>query len=269
MGEEATLSTVAHFPETKGEERPAVPLVSVVIPAYNEERRLPQTLPQVLQFLRGQSFSWEVIVVDDGSVDRTAEIVAEMAREEPALRLLRLPHRGKGSALRAGMLAAQGTYRFLCDADLSVPIEDLTNFLPALREAEVAIASREAPGAQRIGEPVYRHLMGRIYNLLVRLLLLPGIRDTQCGFKGFRQETVVPLFSRQGMEGWGFDVELLYLARGLGYRIVEVPVRWTYGRHSRLRLLRDPWRMFRDLWRVRWRAWLGKYPKSAEEHAQH
>ncbi len=255
--------TLSSPPETgEADNRPA-PQVSIIIPAYNEERRLPQTLPHVLHFLQGQSYPWEVIVVDDGSTDRTPEIVAEMARREPALRLLRLPHRGKGHALRAGMLAARGTYRFLCDADLSVPIEDLPAFLPALQEAEVAIASREAPGAMRIGEPAYRHLMGRIYNFLVRLFLLPGIHDTQCGFKGFREEAVGPLFSHQGMEGWGVDVELLYLARRLGYRIVEVPVRWTYGRHSRIRLLRDPWRMFRDLWRVRWRAWLGKYPRNS------
>jgi len=264
--DEETLGGIARSSQAKGGENPDVPAspqISVVIPAYNEERRLPQTLPRVLRFLQGQPLPWEVIVVDDGSVDRTAEIVAGMARQEPSLRLLRLPHRGKGSALRAGMLAAQGTYCFLCDADLSVPIEDLPHFLPALQEAEVAIASREAPGARRIGEPAYRHLMGRVYNFLVRLLLLPGIRDTQCGFKGFRREVVSPLFSRQGMEGWGFDVELLYLARRLGYRIVEVPVQWTYGRHSRLRLFRDPWRMFRDLWRVRWRAWLGRYSRDS------
>ncbi len=237
----------------------SVPLVSVVIPAYNEERRLPVTLPRVVRFLEGQDFPWEVLVADDGSTDRTAEIVAELAQQHPGLHLRRLPHRGKGSALRSGVLAARGVLRFLCDADLSVPIEDLPRFLPALEEAEVAIASREAAGAVRYDEPVYRHWMGRIYNLLVRLLLLPGIQDTQCGFKGFRGAVVEPLFSRQGMEGWGFDVELLYLARRQGYRIVEVPVHWTYGRHSRVRPLRDSWRMFRDLWRVRWLAWRGYY----------
>jgi dolichyl-phosphate beta-glucosyltransferase len=157
------------------------------------------------------------------------------------------------------MLASRGRLCFLCDADLSVSIEDLPRFLPALEQADVAIASREAPGAVRCDEPGYRHLMGRLYNLLVRLLILPGIQDTQCGFKGFRRETVQPLFARQGMGGWGFDVELLYLARQLGYRIVEVPVHWTYGPHSRVRPWRDSWRMARDLLRVRWRAWRGDY----------
>lgn len=235
------------------------PQVSVVIPAYNEERRLPVTLPRVLGFLEGQEFSWEVLVADDGSTDRTAEVVEALAREYPGLRLLRLPHGGKGSAVRAGMLAARGAYCFLSDADLSVPIEDLPRFLPALERAEVAIASREAPGAVRLEEPAYRHFMGRCYNLLVRFLLLPGIYDTQCGFKGFRREAIGPLFSPRGMEGWGFDVEVLYRARRLGYRIEEVPVHWTYGRHSRLHPFRDACHMFRDLCRVRWQAWRHHY----------
>jgi glycosyltransferase involved in cell wall biosynthesis len=233
--------------------------VSLVIPAYNEERRLPETLSRVVKFLHSQEFAWEVVIADDGSTDRTAAIVADSSRTQPNLHLLSLEHGGKGHAVRNGMLAAQGRFCFLSDADLSVPIEDLPHFLPALEQAEVAIASREAQGAVRYDEPVYRHLMGRVYNLFVRLLLLPGIQDTQCGFKGFRHEVVSPLFSRQGMGGWGFDVELLYLARQAGYRIVEVPVHWTYGRHSRISPLRDSWRMTRDLLRVRWHAWQGRY----------
>lgn len=235
------------------------PSVSIVIPAYNEELRLPETLPRVLRFLDGQDFAWEVLIADDGSADRTAAIAEELARRQSRVRLLRLAHGGKGHAVRQGMLAAAGSFCFLCDVDLSVPIEDLPRFLPALEQAEVAIASREAAGAVRYGEPPYRHLMGRLYNLLVRLLLLPGIQDTQCGFKGFRRGTIQPLFSRQGMGGWGFDVELLYLARQLGYRTVEVPVHWTFGRHSRVRPWRDSWRMTRDLLQVRWQAWRGDY----------
>jgi dolichyl-phosphate beta-glucosyltransferase len=237
----------------------STPSISLVIPAYNEERRLPNTLPQVLDFFQQQGLPWEVIVADDGSTDRTAEIVAAYGQTQAGLRLLRLPHGGKGHAVRHGMLAAQGELCFLSDVDLSVPIGDLVRFLPALERAEVAIASREAPGAVRYEEPAYRHLIGRVYNALVRLLLLPGIQDSQCGFKGFRREVVETLFSRQGMGGWGFDVELLYLARQHGYRIVEVPVHWTYGQNSRLNPLRDSWRMGRDLLRVRWRAWRGMY----------
>jgi glycosyltransferase involved in cell wall biosynthesis len=235
------------------------PDLSLVIPAYNEECRLPDTLPQVLTFLGAQSFSWELLIADDGSTDSTADIAARFARREPRLRLLRLPHGGKGHAVRHGMQQARGHFCFLSDADLSVPIADLPHFLPALERADVAIASREAPGAVRYDEPSYRHLMGRVYNLMVRLLLLPGIQDTQCGFKGFRREVVEPLFSRSAMEGWGFDVELLYLARRRGYRIVEVPVHWTYGQHSRVHPLRDSWRMTRDLLQVRWQAWQRRY----------
>lgn len=238
---------------------PPYPHVSLVLPAYNEERRLPGCLDRVLTFLRDQPFTWEVVVADDGSTDRSAEIAASLAGQTDGLRLLQLPHGGKGHAVRGGMLAATGVRRFFSDVDLSVDIEDLPRFLPALEQAPVAIGSREAPGAARYQEPVYRHLMGRVYNLLAQIVLLPGIRDTQCGFKGFRADAAVDLFSRQQIDDWGFDIEVLYLARRCGYRIVEVPVHWTYGCQSRIRPLRDSWRMFRDIWRVRWRAWRGDY----------
>ncbi len=234
------------------------PQVSLVLPVYNEEHRL-HTLPRILSFLQSQPFRWELLIVDDGSVDRTLALVQEFARQHPGVRVVPASHRGKGHAVRSGMLAARGRYRFFSDIDLSVPIEDLPRFLPALEEAPVAIGSREAAGAVRYNEPAYRHLMGRVYNLIVQALLLPGIQDTQCGFKGFRDDAAEALFSRQQIDDWGFDIEVLYLARRMGYRIVEVPVHWTYGRGSRVHVLRDSWRMFRDIWRVRWRAWRGRY----------
>lgn len=234
------------------------PRVSLIVPVYNEEHRL-HTLSRILRFLQGQPFEWEWLIVDDGSTDRTAELVEAFARPYERVRLLRAPHGGKGHAVRTGMLAARGQLCFFSDIDLSVPIEELPRFLPALERADVAIGSREAPGAVRYEEPTYRHLMGRVYNLLVRLLLLRGIHDTQCGFKGFRQGAAECLFSRQQIDDWGFDIEVLYLARRLGYSIEEVPVHWTYGRQSRIRALRDSWRMFRDIWRVRWRCWQGHY----------
>jgi dolichyl-phosphate beta-glucosyltransferase len=243
--------------ESKGQTRETD--VSLVIPVYNEETRLPRALNSLLDFLGTQGFSWEILIVDDGSIDRTAEIAKEVAEKTGQLHYLHTPHRGKGHAVRTGMLAAGGTFRFYSDADLSVPIDDLSRFLPALEQADVAIGSREAAGAVRFNEPRYRHAIGRVYNLLVRILLTPGLQDTQCGFKGFRGDVARELFSRQAMEDWGFDVEILYLAQRLGYRIAEVPVHWTYGRHSRIRVLRDIWRMFRDVWRVRWRAWTRQY----------
>lgn len=238
---------------------PTHPHISLVIPTYNEEQRLPHCLDRVLTFLRQQPFTWEVVIADDGSTDRSAEIVTSLARQHQGLRLLCLPHRGKGHAVRSGMLAADGARRFFSDVDLSVDIKDLPAFLPALEQTAVAIASREAPGAVRYQEPLYRHLMGRAYNLLVQMILLPGIQDTQCGFKGFREEAAIALFSQQQIDDWGFDIEVLYLARRLGYVITEVPVHWTYGTQSRVHPLRDSWRMFRDIWRVRWRAWQGVY----------
>lgn len=235
------------------------PDVSFIVPVYNEELRLTPCLEQVLPFLRTQPFRWEVIVSDDGSRDGTVKIAESFARQCPELRILRLPHRGKGHAVRQGMLQARGRWRFFSDVDLSVPIEDLPPFLPVLERADVAIGSREVPGAARYNEPGYRHLMGRVYNLLVRIVLLPAVQDTQCGFKAFGQEAAVALFSRQEIEDFGFDIEVLYLARRFGYRVVEVPVHWTYGARSSVRPLRDSWRMFRDIWRVRLRAWQGRY----------
>lgn len=235
------------------------PDVSLVMPAYNEERRLAQSLDRVLAFLNAQDFSWELLLADDGSMDGTRGIADDFARRYPGLRLLSLPHRGKGHAVRQGMLAAEGSLCFFSDVDLSVPIADMLRFFPILEGAEVAIGSREAPGAVRYNEPGYRHWMGRVYNWLVRLILLPGVQDTQCGFKAFRREAAHWLFSQQEIDDWGFDIEVLYLARRRGYRIAEVPVHWTYGAHSRVRPLYDAWRMFRDIWRVRWRAWRGDY----------
>jgi dolichyl-phosphate beta-glucosyltransferase len=172
------------------------PDVSFIVPVYNEEFRLPACLEQVLAFFRAQSFPWEIIVSDDGSSDGTVEIAESFARQCPELRILRLPHRGKGHAVRQGILQSRGRWRFFSDVDLSVPIADLLPFLPVLGQADVAIGSREAPGAVRYNEPGYRHLMGRVYNLLVRIVLLPAIQDTQCGFKAFAEDAAVALFSR-------------------------------------------------------------------------
>jgi hypothetical protein len=153
------------------------------------------------------------------------------------------------------MQAARGAYRFICDADLSMPIEELPRFLPpALAHADIAIASREAPGARRFNEPAYRHLIGRAFNLLVRWLAIPEIHDTQCGFKLFRAAAAEDLFSVQRLDGWTFDVEVLYIALRRGYRIVEVPIPWTHHPGSRVRVLRDSVTMFLDLFRIR-RAW--------------
>jgi glycosyltransferase involved in cell wall biosynthesis len=197
-----------------------------------------------------------VLVVENGSLDRTAEVAQGFAREFSNLRLLREQQRGKGLAVRKGMLEAIGEYRFICDADLSMPIEEVDRFLPpALDNFDVAIASREVAGAARYGEPVYRHWIGRGFNTLVRLLAVPGFQDTQCGFKCFTGQAAEKLFALQRLDGWTFDVEVLFLAIKLGYRVLEIPIPWYYIPGSRVRLLRDSWFMFTDLFRIRsnWR----------------
>lgn len=228
------------------------PLVTLVIPAYDEERRLPESLDRILRYLEQQPYHAEVLVVDDGSTDRTVEVVRDFARRTNYVHLVCNEHRGKGHAVRTGMLTGRGDYLFICDADLSMPIEGLSKFLsPQLQGYDVAIGSREAPGAVRYNEPEYRHVMGRIYNFIVRLLALPGIQDSQCGYKSFRREVARDLFAVQRLEGWGFDVEVLYIARKRGYRIVEVPIHWYYMPGSRVRPLQDAVNMLRDLAQVR------------------
>lgn len=237
------------------------PLLSIVIPAYNEETRIGHTLEEVIRFLKTRPYSWNVVVADDGSTDGTAAIVADLSRDHPMLQLIQLPHRGKGWAVKNGMLAATGKYRFLCDADLSMPIEQVERFLPpaADKRVDVIIGSREAPGSRRIGEPPRRHLMGRFYNMLVRALVVPGIRDTQCGFKCFRGEVANQIFPYQTMDGFAFDVEILYLARQAGFTVREVGIDWRYRGASKVRPLRDPLAMSIDLLTIRWRALRGWY----------
>jgi dolichyl-phosphate beta-glucosyltransferase len=239
------------------------PLLSIVIPAHNEEHRLSDSLNRVLTFLQRQAYQAEILVVENGSQDRTAEIARRFTERHPNLSLLQEPEAGKGLAVRRGMLAAQGEYRFICDADLSMPIEEVNRFIPPiLLDFDVAIASREIPGAVRYGEPLYRHWVGRVFNLLVRALTIPGIQDTQCGFKCFKAEVAEDLFSVQVINGWTFDAEVLFIALRRGYRIVEVPISWHYIPGSRVRLLRDSFAMLTDLFHIRINARRGLYEKS-------
>ena len=240
---------------------PAI-FLSVVIPVYNEEARIRGTLDRVVSFLAEWHHTWEVIIADDGSTDASPGIIAEFTSLYPNLHALRLPHRGKGWAVKNGMLGAQGEYRLLCDADLSVPIEQVERLLPPKTEgADIAIGSREAAGARRIGEPERRHIMGRAYNMLVRILAVPGVRDTQCGFKCFRGAVTPQLFQDQTMDGFSFDVETLLGARRAGMALKEVGVDWHYREHSKVRPLRDSLAMTCDLLRIRWRYRSGWKPE--------
>jgi dolichyl-phosphate beta-glucosyltransferase len=225
------------------------PWLSVVIPAFDEERRLPRTLETVVAHLRGRERPFEIVVADDGSGDRTAAL-AECAG--PEVRVLRLPHRGKGAAVRAGVLAARGDLLLVTDADLSTPITDLDRLLVALERCDVAIGSRHVAGA-RVAAPqrLDRRLMGRVFNVLVRALLLPGLRDTQCGVKLFRREVALAVFERCRSDGFAFDVEALALARRFGHHVAEVPVEWRNSPDSRVRPLVDMPRMFWEVLAIR------------------
>ncbi len=230
------------------------PYLSVVIPAFNEELRISDTLSQIVAYLTAQDYGWEVVVADDGSQDQTAQLVDQVNLEHPNVTCLRLPHRGKGWAVKNGMLAAQGEYRLLCDADLSVPFAQVERLLPPLGPGfDIVLGSREAPGAERFGEPVRRHLMGRVFNLLVSRLAVPGLADTQCGFKCFRGEVAEDLFGRQTIDGFSFDVELLHLAHKRGLTFAEVGVDWYYRSESKVRPFRDSLSMTLDLLKIRWR----------------
>ncbi len=234
------------------------PRLSVVIPAYNEQLRISQTIREVIAYLDSkpdsQEYGWEIVVADDGSTDTTARLVREAAGEDERVRVLPLPHGGKGWAVRNGMLAATGEFRLLCDADLSVPIAQVERLLPPQSGGvEVAVGSREAPGAVRYQEPGRRHFMGRVFNALTRRLAVPGIADTQCGFKCFSARAAEELFGRSTMNGFSYDVEVLHLAHRLGLSIAEIAVDWHYREHSKVRPIRDAFSMTLDLLRIRWR----------------
>jgi dolichyl-phosphate beta-glucosyltransferase len=231
-----------------GESDGAVRL-SVVIPAFNEHRRLPGTVNHVRRYLAGRSHNYELILVDDGSTDETLHYMRELAHEWPAVRVVTLtPNRGKGRAVTEGIRVARGDLVLFSDADLSTPIEELPKLEQAVEAgADVAFGSRGAPGAREVNQPFYRQVMGRTFNVLVQLLVLPGFHDTQCGFKLFRNTAARELFASIRTEGFAFDVEVLWRARQARYRVVEVPVRWLNSDSTRVSPLRHSVQMLRDL----------------------
>ena len=238
--------------------------ISIVIPAYNEGQRLPATLNALLAYLGARDWSFsEIVLVDDGSTDDTAALAAQFQATHPSLRLLRNPgNRGKGYSVRHGMLEARGDWRLFSDADLSAPIEELDKLLAAVREhkASVAIGSRALDRSLiRIHQSKFRENAGRIFNLCMRLLTGLPFWDTQCGFKLFEARAAREVFRRQQIERFGFDAEALFIARKLGFKIVEVPVRWSHAEGTKVRMLRDSLNMFLDLLRIRRHQWRGLY----------
>jgi len=236
------------------------PFLSIIIPAYNEESRLPDTLTKVGTFLEGQVYSSEVWIVDNNSTDRTAEIIQEYIARFTNFQGLFEKEPGKGAAVRCGMLKAQGEFLFMCDADLSMPIEEVNKFLPPqLEGVDIAIASREAPGAIRYDEPLFRYLGGRLMNGLIQLFALPGLKDTQCGFKCFSASTAKDLFQHQTFSGWSFDIELLYIARRRGLTIIEIPISWIFHQGSKVNAFRDALKILLDIKSIRQNANQGMY----------
>lgn len=235
------------------------PFLSLVIPARNEEIRLPRSLGQAFAFLEKQGYTYEVIVVENASRDRTLEVARQCCGQFPGLHVLHEELPGKGRAVRRGVLAARGDFCFIADSDFSMPVEQVTRFLPPTCNPEIAIGSREAPGAVRYGEPAYRHYTGRVFNLLIRWMVLPGLQDTQCGFKCFRADIAREIFPLQTLMGWAFDVELLAIARQRGIQIEEIGIPWYYHPGSKINVLRDSWSMFLDLLVIRRNLRRGRY----------
>ncbi|MFL7891305.1 MAG: dolichyl-phosphate beta-glucosyltransferase [Anaerolineales bacterium] len=234
------------------------PFLSVIIPAFNEEQRLPRTLAQVLSFLQTQAYPSEILVIENASHDRTFQVADVFATQHHSqqlpIKVLREPVQGKGAAVKRGVFLARGEYHFMCDADLSMPVEEINRFLPPiLDEFDIAIASREAPGAVRYNEPVYRHMVGRVFNTLIRTLALPGLNDTQCGFKCFKSAVARELFEKMTITGWSFDVEILYLAQQHNFRIVEVAIPWYYNPDSHISVVKDSLQMALDIFKIRFR----------------
>lgn len=231
------------------------PHLSIVIPMYNEEKRIGGTLRRILEFMKEKNYTWEIVAMDDGSRDRSIAVAKEILAGAPHRVIPNEQNMGKGATIRRGMLEAKGDLRLFTDADLSTPIEELDKLKDAInRGHQVAIGSRALKESQLIQrQPWYREMMGRTFNLIVQILHLPGIKDTQCGFKLFTSEAAEAVFPRQSMTGFCFDVEILTIAKRLGYRIAEVPVRWIDSPQSKVSPIKDSMKMFWDLLRLKFK----------------
>ncbi|MBU6451547.1 MAG: glycosyltransferase family 2 protein [Cyanobacteria bacterium REEB67] len=242
-----------------------MPDLSVIIPAYNEESRLPSTLESVYEYLEHSGHTFEIIVVDDGSLDGTCQVVEDFALHHDGLRLISYaPNQGKGCAVRTGMLAGRGDYLLMNDADGSSPIEEVDKLLAALKSgASVAIGSRAKADPEAVVKAqLHRKYIGNTFNLIVQSLLLPGIQDTQCGFKLFTRAAAHDIFAVARLNGYAFDVELLYIAKLRAYKISEVAINWTNAVGSKVNVLTDSPRMFLEVLRITFGAWTGSYRKA-------
>ena len=239
--------------------------LSIIIPSYNEESRLPATLERIATYLQARGRNAEVLVVDDGSKDRTVQVAESFRSKIPTLRVVSNGvNRGKGFSVRHGMQEARGRVALFTDADLSAPIEEADKLIDALEKCDVAIGSRAADRSLiTVHESPFREFAGIIFNKIVRIILWLPFVDTQCGFKAFRREPCRIIFEQQTIERFGFDPELLYLARHHGLHAVEIPVRWGHSPATKVSMLRDSIQMFIDVFTIRWNALMGRYPRKA------
>ncbi len=247
-----------------------VPYLSIILPAHNESTRLPKALHQLDAYLQQQAYRAEVIVVENGSSDGTAQVARAFAADHPYVRVFEETARGKGLAIKRGMLEARGEFRFFADVDFSMPVDQIGRFLPeGIAGYDIAIGSREAPGSVRYHEPWYRHFMGRVNSWIVKLAALPEFEDTQCGFKLFRAEVADDLFGVSRMGGIGFDVEVLFIAKQRGYRVNEIGIDWYFDPDSRMRLIQDSLHILQEIIAIRrnWRAGLYARRQPAPEIA--
>lgn len=239
------MHSLISFPKTNRS------MISIVIPAYNEQNRIERTLEAITKRCKNA----EIIVVDDGSKDRTVEITKRFRK----VRIIKhAKNMGKGAAVRTGMMEAKGDKILFTDADMSTPITELGRLLKI--KADIIIGSRAVTGAIiKLHQPLYRELLGKTFNKIVQLLAVPGVWDTQCGFKIFTNDAAKDIFARTLIDGFGFDVEALYLARQLGYTIQEVPVTWLNSKESKVHPVKDSWRMLNDIFKIKWNALIGRY----------
>ena len=236
--------------------------LSIVIPAYNEEQRIEKTISKLISYFSKCSYKWEIIVVDDGSVDSTCEIVLNLINFDSRIKLFKLNHLGKGSAVRKGMQKSNGDWKFLCDADLSMDVNNFSRFLSDSSSPthDICIASREVEGSKRFNEPIIRHIKGRLFNYAVKIFTFMGIQDTQCGFKLFSRESSKILFSNQKFNGWAFDVEILVIAKQSGFTIREIPINWYYKEGSKMTFIKG-FSAVVDVAKIGLNSLLGKYKK--------
>ncbi len=253
------------------------PYLSVVIPSYNEVQNIERgVLNQVIEYLEKQDYTWEVVLSDDGSADETVAKLHEFATRNKHVRVVENIHAGKAPTVKSGMLEATGEWRLFTDFDQSSPLQEVEKLLPWTKKGyDVVIGSREIKGAIRDKEPFHRHMMGKVFNMVVQILAVPGVQDTQCGFKLFSAEATQTLFKQLVVYGGqeqrkdaftgAFDVELLYLALKNGFQLKEIPISWAYNETARVNPLKDSFRMFRDIVRIRLASLQGKYARIQQQ----